>query len=242
MSKSRTILLVDDVELFRDVGSLFLAPSGRVITASSGEEAIEVAQRERPDVMIVDLLMPGLAGDDVCRFIKSDPDLQATPVIMLVGANAASQWGRAVRAGADDVLAKPITRVELNQTVRRFMGGARRSGLPRVPLDSAVQLQLDSRTHQGRVRNLSRGGVFVETECELSDGSEIGLQFVLPGSTTQFNPTARVVWKQKEASKQSVAGIGMRFVDISGDLVRKLEDYVFDRVLSPHMAGAGATL
>jgi uncharacterized protein (TIGR02266 family) len=242
MGKGRTILLVDDVELFRDVGSLFLSPSGRVITASSGEQAIEIARRERPDVMIVDLLMPGMPGDEVCHFIKTDPDLHDTPVIMLVGANAASQWGRAVRAGADDVLAKPITRVGLNQTVRRFISGPKRSGLPRIPLDSAVQLQLESRVQQGRVKNLSRGGLFVQTESDLTTDREVGLKFTLPDSTTQFNPTARVVWKQKEASQDATSGIGMRFVDISGDLVRKLEEYVFDRVLAPYSPGAGASL
>ena len=142
MSEERTILLVDDVAMFRELGSSFLARAGRVLTASSGEEALEIARRERPDVMVVDLLMPGFAGDAVCRFVKADPELHAIPVIMLVGADAASDWGRAVRAGADDVLAKPISRVSLNLAVNRFRGGRAQNGLPRIPLDAAVQLQL----------------------------------------------------------------------------------------------------
>lgn len=241
MSEERTILFVDDVAMFRELGSLFLSRAGRVLTASSGGEALEIARRERPDVMVVDLLMPGFDGDAVCRCVKADPQLHQTPVIILVGADTASDWGRAVRAGADDVLAKPISRVSLNLAVNRFSGGRAHNGLPRISLDAAVQLQLDSHTHEGRLKNLSRGGLFVETGCEVDGGCEIGLQFVLPESTTQFNPTARVVWKRKGKARQGTSGIGMRFVDISSDLVRKLEDYVFDRALEPHATGAGAS-
>ncbi|MDP6980110.1 MAG: response regulator [Myxococcota bacterium] len=234
----RTILLVDDAEIFRDLGKLFLSRAGRVVTAQSGEEGIELARSLRPDVMLVDLFMPGLDGDDVCRAIKSDPELRDTPVIMLVGVNDAYEWGRAVRAGADDVLAKPISRVTLNQAVNRFTRGHTPQGLPRVPIDSAVQVQVDDDVHLGRVRNLSRGGVFVETSCDIIDQTEVGLRFVLPDYDTPFDPTAQVVWHRKMGAREPLDGFGMRFVEISSALVRKLEDYVFDRDLEPGPPGA----
>ncbi|MCP5041144.1 MAG: response regulator [bacterium] len=240
MHKERTILLVDDVEMFRELGSLFLTRAGHVVTATSGEEAIDLAHELHPDVMLVDLLMPGLDGDAVCRYIKSDPDLHDTPVVMLVGVDDASEWGRAVRAGADDVLAKPISRVSLNESVRRFTRGLAPTGLPRINLDSAVQLRQGSEVHLGRVRNLSRGGLFVETHWDVDDDSEIGLRFVLPETATQFNPTARVVWQQMDTARKRTEGVGMRFVDISSDLVRKLEDYVFDRAFAPIPTGVPA--
>lgn len=241
MSEERTILLVDDVEMFRDLGSIFLARCGRVITASSGEEALRISKQVRPDVMLVDLLMPGLDGDAVCRFVKSDPDLYETPVVMLVGVDDPHAWGRAVRAGADDVLAKPISRVSLNETVRRFTRGHAPKGQPRIPVNSKVQVRLGSATREARLRNLSRGGLFLETDYELTRDSEIGLEFVLPESPVQFNPTARVVWKKFDAARDHTQGLGLRFVDISSHLVRKLEDYVYDRALEPHAAGAGAS-
>ncbi len=229
----RTILLVDDAEMFRDLGALFLSRAGRVVTARSGEEGLELARALRPDVMLVDLFMPGLGGDDVCRAVKSDPDLRSTPVIMLVGVNDAHEWGRAVRAGADDVLAKPISRVTLNQAVSRFTRGHTPQGLPRVATDSSVQVQIDGDVHLGRVRNLSRGGVFVETSCDIIDQREVQLRFLLPDYNTPFDPTARVVWHRKAGARKHLDGFGMRFVEISSTLVRKLEDYVFDRVLEP---------
>ncbi len=240
--RERTILLVDDAAMFRELGATFLARAGRVVTARCGEEALEIAHALHPDVMVVDLFMPGIDGDEVCRAVKLDPELSDIPVVMLVGVDDPREWGRAVRAGADDVLAKPISRVVLNQTVQRFMRGKTPQGLPRIPLDSAVQLRVNGDVALGRVRNLSRGGVFVETRRELVDQSEVGLQFVLPETDTELDPTARVVWHRGRSAMENLDGFGMRFVDISSALVRKLEDYVFDRVLDsgqPNAPGMG---
>ncbi len=239
MSWERTILLVDDVALFRELGSLFLSRTGRILTASSGEEGLEIARRERPDLILLDLMMPGLDGDAVCRFIKTDPDLHETPVVMLVGADEASEWGRAVRAGADDVLSKPLSRVSLIETVRRFISGPATVGQPRIAMDAEVELQIGSHSTRGRLKNLSRGGLFVETSCELSAEGEVELQFVLPDNNADFKPTAQVIWKQLDPEKTQRPGIGMRFVDIPSALVRNLEDYIYDRALEPHPAPLG---
>ena len=241
MSRERTVLLVDDVELFRELGSLFLSRTGRILTASSGEEGLEIARRERPDLILLDLVMPGLDGDAVCRFIKTDPDLHQIPVVLLVGADEASEWGRAVRAGADDVLSKPLSRVSLIETVRRFISGPKTVGQPRIVMDAQVELQIDGLSARGRLKNLSRGGLFVETGCEFSAETELELQFVLPDNSANFKPTARVIWKQLDPDKRQNYGIGLRFVDISSSLVRNLEDYIYDRALEPYPAPLGET-
>jgi CheY-like chemotaxis protein/Tfp pilus assembly protein PilZ len=231
MSDNRTILLVDDVPIFRELGALFLARAGRVVTAQSGDEALEIARREKPDLMLVDLLMPDLKGDDVCRFVKSDPDLHDIPVIMLVGDDSSSDWGRAVRSGANDVLAKPLCRVALNETVNRFLRGGTPVGSPRIDIDMPVELKLGSQTREGRLRNLSRGGVFVETECYTQEDSELGLSFVLPETESEITPTAQVIWRRRNRDTATGNGIGMRFVDITGTSIRTLEDYVYGRAI-----------
>jgi CheY-like chemotaxis protein len=86
----RTILLADDAQLFRDLGSLFLARSGEVTTARDGAEALALAMRERPAVVVADLLMPRLDGAELCRRIKRDPELSGTPVILVVSATTRS--------------------------------------------------------------------------------------------------------------------------------------------------------
>jgi CheY-like chemotaxis protein len=251
MTDSRTILLVDDVAMFRELGALFLARVGRVVTAESGEEAIEIARAEKPDLMLVDQLMPGLSGDDVCRFVKTDPGLHDIPVIMLVGDESPSGWGRAVRSGADDVLAKPLSRVTLNETVNRFLRAGRPTGLQRVEVNVPVKLSIGADTRDGRMRNLSRGGVYIETNSTIEEDSEIGLSFVLPDSGSALTPTAQVIWKTRDLGGDSKRpdtgadsespGIGLRFLDISGESIRTLEDYVFDRAIEPREQLVGAS-
>ena len=100
MEYKRTILVVDDASMFRELESLFLARSGRVITAPSGAEALEMARRERPEVVVTDLDMPGMSGDALCKEIRNDGELRHTPVIAVISGEFGEDRARAVRAGA----------------------------------------------------------------------------------------------------------------------------------------------
>jgi CheY-like chemotaxis protein len=101
----RCILIVDDTPLFRDLESLFLARTGRVVTARDADEGLAALRRERPDIAVIDLHMPGQSGDEMCRTIKADPELRSMPVILVMGSDRPEDHARAIRAGADDVLA-----------------------------------------------------------------------------------------------------------------------------------------
>ena len=135
MGQERTILVVDDATIFRDLGALFLARSGRVVTAADGREALEVARRERPALVVADLEMPILGGDGLCTALKADPELAGTPVILVTTGDCAEERARAVRAGADDVVTKPLNRITLIQAVNRFLHFPEVRAMARVPLD-----------------------------------------------------------------------------------------------------------
>jgi len=222
----RRILVVDDAPMFRELESLFLARCGRVITASDGGEAIEIARRERPDVIVADLDMPGMPGDELCRRIKADADLSETPVIIVTGRDQGSEHARAVKAGADDVVEKPINRVSLIQSVNHFMRLAMR-GLVRVPLDTDVDLTLPSADAQGRSINVSRGGIFIETEegCPEPD-TQLRLSFALPQASDRIAPTARVVWRRFE-TEGLLPGMGLQFLELDRESARQLDEYVY---------------
>ncbi len=140
MEVKRKILIVDDAPMFRELESLFLARSGRVLTAEDGDEGLEIAQRERPDVIVTDLSMPGMRGDELCRRVKADPDLCRTPVIIVTGRNSGDEHEQAVRAGAADVVEKPVNRISLIQAVNHVLRLAER-GLVRVPLENGAPLR-----------------------------------------------------------------------------------------------------
>jgi uncharacterized protein (TIGR02266 family) len=236
----RKILIVDDAAMFRDLESLFLARLGEVMTACDAHEAWEILQRERPDVVVTDLLMPGMDGDDLCRRIKADPDMRRTPVVIVAARNAGDQHERAVRAGADDVVGKPINRVSLVQAVSHFLRLAVR-GLVRVALETDVRIAGAEGELWGRSRNVSRGGMFVESEHDLAPDSEVQLEFSLPESDARLSPTAKVVWR-RPASASVAGGLGLQFLKLDREAARRLDEYVYEHAVleQPDDLHAGA--
>jgi CheY-like chemotaxis protein len=77
------VLVVDDEPMMLEIAAGMLNASGfKVLTAMRGEEALEIARRERPEVVLCDIMMPGLDGREVCRTMKDDPDLGNIPVVL----------------------------------------------------------------------------------------------------------------------------------------------------------------
>ena len=116
------ILVVDDVprnvKLLADV----LAAKGyRTSTAASGEEALAAIAVEPPDLVLLDVMMPGLSGYDVCRAIRADPQLAMLPVVLVTALDPAKERITGLEAGADDFLGKPIQQAELMARVRSLL-------------------------------------------------------------------------------------------------------------------------
>ena len=224
----RTILIADDAAMFRELGALFLARSGRVVTANNGYEALEVARREPPAVVVADLDMPCLGGDGLCLRLREDESLADTPVILVVSGEQAEDRARAVRAGADDVIAKPISRTSLLHAVNRFLYAGPPRGLARVDVEAQVQIWCDAERHAGMARNLSRGGIYVESDVPVKTGAEVELEFELPEAGLHFAPTAEVVWR-RERSNGDPPGMGMRFLAMDGHSAREIDTFVYER-------------
>lgn len=225
MERRRKILVVDDTELFRDLGSLFLSRSGHVLTASDGGKGLELARAEHPAVVVVDLDMPGLGGDDVCRAIKADPELDRVPVVILTSGDAPEDHARAVRAGADDVIPKPLNRISLIQAVNRLLRPLER-GLVRVPVETEVRIRCDHEDAWGVARNLSRGGLFVSANRAVPPDTEVELEFALPDSATPISPTAQVVWTHCDGSGRP-DGMGLRFLALDRRSAVRIEEFVY---------------
>jgi len=240
MPRTRVILLVDDAPLFRELGSLFLARNGEVITASNGAEALAVVARQRPDVIVADLEMPLLDGAELCRRLKSDPEQRSIRVILVTSGDAAEQHARAVRAGADDVIAKPIGRIALIQAVNRFLRGTPVRGLTRVPLVAEVRILGAPGVHRGIARNLSRGGMYVEAEQTPPLDSEIEVHFELPDAKRPLAPTAQVVWSRARTPAHA-AGMGLRFLALDRTGAQQIGDYVHQRATRVDERAALAT-
>lgn len=114
-----TILIVDDLIENTLVLESYLRPKGyKTVTASSGEEALSKVNSEAPDVILLDLAMPGMDGFEVCRRLKKCPTTWHIPIIVVTGLTELSASVSALEAGADDILIKPYNPVLLGARLR----------------------------------------------------------------------------------------------------------------------------
>src|SRR5687768_11801822 len=117
-SRRTRILVADDTDSIRALFQKLLSADGHeVITVEDGLEALAAAERHRPDVVLLDVGMPGLDGIEVCRRLKSDPATRLTPVVLVTGLSDLSDRIKGIEAGADDFLSKPVHPHELRARV-----------------------------------------------------------------------------------------------------------------------------
>jgi len=120
--KPRVVLIVDDEELNIKFLSAFLSRKGfRIITAETGLEALEVIQSQMPDVILLDAMMPQIDGFEVCRRVRQNPDTYFLPIVMVTALSSVEDEVRALDAGADDFLSKPINNVELMARLKSLL-------------------------------------------------------------------------------------------------------------------------
>jgi two-component system, chemotaxis family, response regulator PixH len=120
-----TVLLVEDSLTEAEIITRYLHQVGvRVVSAKSGEEAMEKMLNERPDLIVLDVILPGQSGFELCRELKGDPDTVAIPVVICStkDTEADKLWGNLL--GADAYIPKPVDQQEFQQTVRRLMAAA----------------------------------------------------------------------------------------------------------------------
>jgi two-component system, cell cycle response regulator len=115
------VLVVDDILAnIRLLEARLTAEYFEVLTAINGREALDVLSRERVDVVLLDVMMPGMDGYEVCRHIKSDPKTQHLPVVMVTALDQPSDRVQGLEAGADDFLTKPVDDVALVTRVKNL--------------------------------------------------------------------------------------------------------------------------
>lgn len=125
MSEKKKILIVDDEKDLVSLVSLHMKMAGyEVLTASNGEKALAVAQEEKPDLIILDLMLPKIDGWEVCRRLRQDPEIKNVPVIMLTARAEIKDKLKGFEAGADDYVTKPFSPRELVSRVKRVLARA----------------------------------------------------------------------------------------------------------------------
>ncbi len=120
--KPQNILIVDDEPVNVKILKAMLSPEGyQILTASSGPEALVLVDENLPDIILLDVMMPEMDGFEVCRRIKTQENLRVIPVLMVTALQDKIHRQKAMEAGADDFLSKPIDRIELLIRVKSLL-------------------------------------------------------------------------------------------------------------------------
>jgi putative two-component system response regulator len=117
-----TVLVVDDIEANVELIRTLLSRDGyNVVTATNGEQALELVAARHPDLVVMDVLMPKLSGYEVCERIKHNPATRLTPVVLITALHEREHKIRGITAGADDFLTKPVDPSELKARARSLV-------------------------------------------------------------------------------------------------------------------------
>ena len=121
METQSNILAVDDNAINREIIQEALGNKYNIKTAETGEEALEIAADFQPDVILLDIMMPGLNGYEVCQQMRADPALRLAKIILLSAKAMTSERLKGYEAGADDYIVKPFDSDELLAKVRVYL-------------------------------------------------------------------------------------------------------------------------
>ena len=146
-----TILVVDDEEDILELVKLHLSREGfTVILAETGEQALKLVQTQPPGLVVLDLMLPGVDGLDVCKRMKADPRTRHIPIVMLTAKGEEADIVTGLELGADDYMTKPFSGKVLVARIRRILRREREE----TDRDQVVEIRnlvIDSARHEVRI-------------------------------------------------------------------------------------------
>jgi CheY-like chemotaxis protein len=188
----------------------------KVFTAGNGRQALDSARKLRPDLIYMDLDLPGMDGAACCRAIKEDTSLSMIRVVLMSPpVKEKTELCRA--AGCDAFLAKPIDRREFIAVGRSMLALTDRRE-ERIPCRAIVTCHVEGNVFCGTLEDIALKGIFVGSHYEVKIGERLALRFVLPVSGAgTIETVARVVWINGEKVRrnwQLPAGFGVEFENL----------------------------
>ncbi|GIP35232.1 response regulator [Paenibacillus sp. J2TS4] len=121
MKNKRTILIVDDTSSNILLFDTILGEEYEVLYATNGEEGLDIALKFQPDLILLDVMMPGMDGYEVCRLLKKNPLTMAIPIIFISVLDHEEDEGNGLKAGAIDYIAKPFNTANVKAKIKNHL-------------------------------------------------------------------------------------------------------------------------
>ena len=230
-SATKKILLVDDVNLFIELEKTFLQrrQAFEILTARNGEDALKIVAAEQPDLVYMDLHMPGMNGDECCRLIKASEGGGNIPVVMVTSAGSEEYKSRCIDAGCDGIITKPINRSLFLSFAKKYLDVHERKE-PRYASHIKIRFgeQRDMLLSDYTV-NINTGGLFLSSPKMLPVGTQLFVEFSLPGIDKIVSCQARVAWVNEgmpPLKRDLPVGMGLGFVGISLEEMNVIREYI----------------
>jgi CheY-like chemotaxis protein len=222
------VLLADDVKLELEIEKTFFQRSGfLVITAADGPKALAIALTQKPDLVILDQVMPGLNGTDVCKLLKARPDTAKIPVVITSALSTPDIVEVCRQAGADEFVSKAEGREALMETAARILDVPHRR-TTRITVFYSTPDVVGAKESLGKGVELSEGVIGLETTKRYEPGSFLQLRFMLQGERAEHIAGARVLRVMERADQSYLHTL--EFTDLTVPDRRRLNEYL-DRAL-----------
>ncbi len=209
----KKILIVDDVELFIQFQVALLGRRNFDIhTARNAAGALEKARSLKPDLILLDMFMPDMNGDEVCRILKEDPQTSDIPVIIVSSGSAEMSRKATISAGCDGLLYKPVRKDVLMSVVEQLLGTSERQ-LARVFTRLSCNVEMGEEQFESTIHSLSGGGAFLRTDRNTIAGDIMQIRFTIPGNERQVVIRSAVVVWSRHYETTAPEGCGVRFLN-----------------------------
>ena len=227
-ARHHKVLLADDVLLELELEKTFFQRSGfQVITATDGLSALALATSEMPDIVVLDQVMPGLSGTEVCARLRAQPATKGVPVVITSSQDHERVRRACAASGVNSYVPKSDGKQALLHAVAQILRVPERKST-RLTVFFSVHGSARGKETLGKGVDLSEAGMCLEANRRYEVGVSLSLRFVLPGEKQEIQ--AQAVVKRLRALADETYSMGLEFTSLTEAMRERLNRYI-DRSL-----------
>ncbi len=219
------ILLVDDVQMFLEIQKEYLQETqANILTARDGLEALDVIKTRRPDLVFMDVQMPGMDGMTCCRAVKSDPTYSMIPIVLISSSKTEEDVERCYSNQCNFFIAKPYSRDLFLDVARKYLSRINRRN-KRIVCRSKAYLHINNDIIPCALHDLSIGGAYVAADCQAVPGNVVKISFNLPDGEI-IECQGRIAWVCG-GNTERPPGFGIKFALMPKSAAKALSKSIY---------------